>query len=1379
MSESARTTEARAVTTASPAKGEQQPATQSKNRQNKGMYERGGVMDRLRDPIKLIPAPAKDSPELIKTENATDPPPDDPYAEFRRRLELRGPAPALATVDTSRGDGGGGRDRDRDDRDRGGDDGGERGRIPPESPEWLHSPERGRMIIEEIAWRETTQPYEIRYNRENGPRLNELYDELIAYVEGLSETRYDVDPFNPHREHLDIDPNTPRPELIEVMVEAYQDRIERIAERANQDSLRPPEDFTGVDPLNVLVEKYKNGTPAERPQVEEDLLKYFREARRKGLLKGVDENLNSLYLRYKGGGVEADRARRLLRQDALPNAATSGESAVRRKRGDPEVNPRLVDVWQAYLLWAGDRFESLLDGEEPADFREGEWRFPDEGDEGEVTETFWEPSAHYPKYYEITAQNPDQFRIATQSFLQMIKNKGLGYAPDELMQHYAGFKDKLGAVGGDLVSKQKKQPDGPNKMTDSFMEELRQEFEGQFLIWYADYNNDVYNKDGWKQGMTAMALHEGPQRWVGVARSGDGEVGKYSFQFDNEALMEFAINAQGSRGQLGDRSQVQNYMRGEIMTMMKERGMGVVLKNYDWRDPFISDPSVRLMRARYLERIEKLLGRNNNDLSILSDEDRAEYFKIKQHSVTNRNRIVLHQSEEGFKSLYEGFETDERGFIRGDAHLRNYEMFQQLGVSENELPPDLRRSVRLGRIQNEINILRVQVREREIALGRNETLVGKLVELKRINNNDKRAYEDAFANSEYNFGIAFQMQGASQEKAVRGGGVLFINRNKFVREYLKVRKSNESKGARGKVIPSDNDLSYAQRKARWTKDQHIGWILNEIKSGKRVDTLDPAEIAMYQGLDPQEQQPYFDNLPVHLAVKFAQTAVNWTKMRYADDADIWQRPDLAAFIHTKDANGNYLYPNFRAVFRNAMVDRARNMAIDQIAANGYESKLYYTDFEATSFDPETKKITVNAISEARPMMLKRPTGDVDPETGKMVVDGTESVHLDFDKAVNSYLALHTTHTYWAYQNNNTHTLLPEYVLQQARDIRDGKLRPEDADIFAGLLLTLDPTLCRAIGFSGEQMAREGIVFDAAVEDSYMSWVDIKKGINQKFSPKDGNPDYMSMGYYTEDWGGEGRFTLQIESLVAKMPKRWSRRFAAALGITPMYVSTMADNVGRKGVLGAVSMMADKISGISGQRILSQFGITKFINFVDSGSELWFSLIGGIDPKTGLHKEGVFMKPTNNNDKLQQLRTRLANGEADPSVENQLLYELMESFGRVDTVLKVIRKMYSDGRNAGGALKLNTTDILLPDGRYNPAIAKDRSTGSSRHIAKMFWDAYVEWLLDEGPGGGVETYSDSAPVYKFLKERYFYWDGKNRKHFDGRTWSDWLFDKMAL
>lgn len=1402
---------------------------------------------------------------------------------------------------------------------------------PTSGPEWEISPERGRWLVEQIVYMETKLPYEVRYNAENGPILNELYASLKTFVERFQEDRYKEAAFDPLKEHqVEIKEGEG---FLQAVQRTYDEWIKNgvKGQEEAREAARPPEDLSGLASLQELITKLDNvSSPsiseevraqaaAELPQTQAELLKYFKEADRKGLLIGVNAILDAIYDNLTSGQHSLTEVRLAADQQTVksllnekPAAYNSAELSYisRLMRGDTEVT-RLFNVWDPYLRFARSRLEEEFTNQEWTPL-EGEWR-PSawEGDEQETTETFWTPYGGYPDYYIVTARTPAQFRRAMESFIEIIRNGSLGYSPTDLMNNIQNFQRVFSARASLMANEseirrlREDRPIGPDDMTVGIATEDRQELQGRAFLWYSFYQYEHYNKEEAKSGATAMALNEGPARHTAVLRSGEeGEVGSGTWDYDYLPEIELALNAQGSRGQLGSYTPAQEYLRDTIFEIQTEKRMGVVLKDYDRRDIALStNLTACVKRDKRLEETDRYLRRYRGNLNSLSKKDRDYYLDHKAHAGKNRQRIGIHQSTEDIRGIYEGFDY-------GDAHRRVYQRYRELTPAELKeleelggLPKRLLKSVRLGTVQTMMDQVRQEIRNGVVRNGEKvvleksgrikddiegkallEITLDRLVEDKLIQERErglyKKIYQDAYARAKAGFEVTQQLEGVSHESTVRGGGVYFIYRNRgvvnYVREYLNFRdKPRKDRKA------SDVDISKwspQQRKANFTHDQHLGWIIDEMSKGRRKDSFPPEEQALYNSLNLDERETFVDNVPIHSAQEYGMVAVNWIKMRYADDDPIWQEDrfkikdasgKMISVIDAKDANHQYLYPNFRAIYRTAVLNHTLKMVINEFATKGFAAKLRYTeyDFDIKSFDPQKGEINITPKGESKVMTLKRPhifgytqlgqpiiafdnegkpifgydqdgnpiglgQGDFD-ELGQAIIydkpadivrngqiaeqrrrvnlntrnpvflndaykvferdDGrnrssfvfVEEVELDFQNAVDSYLALHTTHTYWAYQSNNTHTLIPEYVLNQARQIRDGLIRPEDADIFAGLLLTLDPTLSRVKSFSGDKMAVEGIVFDAAVEESLMGSVYVKSALNKKTMPVDGNSEFMGIGYYTEDLGGDMGFSMEAAARAAKMPKRWARRFAAVLNSTPIYVDSMARNVGRRGVTGATTMMADNIKDLTHQPVMSQFALTKFINMIDSSAALWFALVGGTDPKAGVHHEGLFMKPTNNADQLLQLRQDLISYTQRPEEENKFFYKLMESFGRVWDTLKVIRTMYSDNRNAGGALLLERKDVFLPNGRINPEITaeSERNTGTSRHIAERFWDAYIDWLLDPGPGGGVQAYQAEAEVYKFLKQPYFYWvnniKGEYERKTDGRTWAGWLFDKMAL
>lgn len=1439
------------------------------------------------------------SERIIMPVGAGQPGPEGPPAEgpasadlARRRLGIEAPPTPVSTTPAAEV-GGGGEDRGRVtetqrtlEPERGPD------WEPNNNPEWLASPERGRWLVEQVTYMETNPkfPYEVRWNAENGPRLYYLSRELIKFVWTTERDRHRRAPFKAEEAHpikVEPDESLSEKQFVTKLKVLYDDLSKKAIDQVSQEENIPPIDFTEIDArghdLDTLTAKFEDMTipPDEKLQVEEDLLKYFQEGKRLGLLRGADEVFNALFLEFSNGNRPAAHIRALLEQQAVitpqnptPMAYAEIEDKIRRKATDPEVNPRLLKIAHAYILWNRAKLRDILNGIDRGPYREGEWQVPDEKEEGEIIETYWEPSPNYPTYYMLHAKNPREFKIAKETFMRMLKSHALGYAPAELTQFYQNFKNLLDGEAKRLAMQQENDQDGPNKMTKGFVDELRQEFDADFYSWGAAYYSEHYNKDGAKQYSQAMYLDEGPQRLAAMFRSNDGEVAFHTqFQDDLHGLFEFALNAQGSRGQFKD-SIVQNYIANTLTEIQIERGMGVVIKDYDNRDLLggLSGEAfeARLNRARYISNIEAVLKRNKYQLDSLPEEEQKYYLAVQENIRGNISRLTLYQSDEDFATCYEEFYT-------GNAHRNNYRAYIEHGhLTLKDLPKRLRDSVRLGGIQVEVDKFREQVRAGEVVLRPGETIIKKLRNLKRISRKDENFYENAHERSAANYEAAMQLQQMTHETTVRGGGVYFVYRNKCERAYMEAREryleASGEKLKQGELSfekmrdewhkAVESKLSLEERKARWTKEEHTGWVLHEMRMGTRLDTFPEDERRLIRGLSPEDRQQFTDNISTQLATKAVMAVANAIRMKYADDSPIWQeREDLAYFVHEKNKKGNFKYPNFRAVYRTEMVNRAINDATERIYGDGFTAQFSDREYEVLDFDPEKKelKFAKEPLKDSRtkvidhPIMYKTPhvfgytalgkkvvdfsedkkpigleTSDFDEtdqpivydkpagsweyvnkefkwverkriepadleakkakysltewqtKTGEKRFTAVDSVRLSLETAIGSHLELHTLHTYFAYQSNTTDSLAPPHVWLEAEQIRDGVLKAEDADPHAALLLTLDPTLHRLKFFEGPQMAIEGIVFDAAVDESFMTWVHVRKALNKKFSPRDGDSEFMQMGYYIEDRGGDARFSMMMHNLVSKMPKRWARRFAAETGDLPMYASTTADNVGVDGVRKLVALMDDEIHKLSGQRIVSQFGLMKSLSMFDNSTQLWFALIGGTDPQTGKAIEGTLLKPLANNDKLVE-EWRNPNLFTDPAAQNAYLYKLKDSFARIEKLLHdELRKMYAEARNAQGALLLDKTDIFLPNGRYNPEIDTDRNTGSSRQIGKEFWDAYVAWLTSREPGGGIDFYGESAAFYEMLNRPYLIYDGeKVIPDPSGKTWADFLFDKMIL
>lgn len=1198
--------------------------------------------------------------------------------------------------------------------DEGGDGGGPEG---PRNSEWETNPERGKWIVEQIVRMRTGMTYERRYNAENGPYLKQLYDELQDYVNKICIIRNARDPWDAYvrdGEGRVAGIKTIEDSPLEIAWEVNSDgeRIPHLIKPPQQDQqtgaepLAAPENLTGLLPIDQLTAIYENEAtpPGQIVEAERQLGIYFKEARRKGLLNEADNLLKTAHELIKGGDPQA----RVLVLRYVAQAAEAFSNSFKLNRKDPEVF-RLAGIGNIYANWARERLEVALAGQDQPDYREGEFRLDQVDQEG--AETYWDVG-HYPKYYEVTAKTPEQFLKAKESFLEMVRRGSLGKSPEEIYQHVDNFKEVFGQRGNQAADR--------GTVSHEFVIEQRLELEAQLFIFGADYSNETYNPDSYKKFMMAMALHEGPDRWVRLLRAGNGQVAVFTHLFDKESIMEIFNNPDGERGELDVIAQ--HFMQDQVKQMVIERGLGISLKDYD---PTDEDPYV-------------LKAFNDPE----AKKTRDKIFR------TNLEQLGMAMSDENFKALYEGFD-------QGDAHRSNYLHFmadQQLSLEDRKLPPfnqlpdSLKQSLNLGRIQIEIKDKRARIQRGEVVLPPKKTVIDLL------SPSDKKIYQDAYEQAEANFDIAFQMQGATGEKVRRGGGFFFVDKNPHIQAYQKIQKVG------------DSELTIEEKRKQWSNSQWIGWILNELEDGKKLETFSSEERQLYAGLSDKDKENFTENMPIYQAEKFVQFSETWTKIKYADDSPVWENRGLwndavAQEIKSKNREaGNDELKNFKALYRAEKTKAARIRAGEEIRSKGFEAKLYDED--------------------GTPMMLKRPKENPD---GTLYEDANgnaevEKVAVDFNTAIKHIYSRWTSHTYWAYQPENRHMLLAPQIFEAAKRIREGLSRPEDEDMLATQLLIADPTLLRVRKFPKKQMQREITLLNAAVEESYQGHWRINRNLHRLFLPNDGNPDKMRMGYNLEDWGGQSRFSMRVRDLVATQPKRFARRMAARLADMPMEISSMADIWGQDGVSGAVSMFADQIEKIGHQGVAGQFAITKFIDQMDYGWKLFERLVNGYVNEKGEDEEALYEKPTNNSDKTIKFRQQSFDISNFPEVENDLFYAYLESFGRLWIVLKLMRTTGSKVRNAQGVLWLENTDVFLPDGKYNPEIANSRDTGTSRHSERIFYDTFIAWLTSNGPGSGVEAYPDDAPVFAWLRKKVIADDGTGKKV--ERTVADWLFDKMG-
>ena len=127
------------------------------------------------------------------------------------------------------------------------------------------------------------------------------------------------------------------------------------------------------------------------------------------------------------------------------------------------------------------------------------------------------------------------------------------------------------------------------------------------------------------------------------------------------------------------------------------------------------------------------------------------------------------------------------------------------------------------------------------------------------------------------------------------------------------------------------------------------------------------------------------------------------------------------------------------------------------------------------------------------------------------------------------------------------------------------------------------------------------------------------------------------------------------------------------------------------------------------------------------------------------------------------------------------FYVTQKYGLTDfaksSVGKIAYKNFPGGIHPG--IDLGTKGINLPAiSTCDGVVVQAGKNGGWGNAERIFFDKYINWLLSDQPGGGMATYPSEVRFYAFLKESYFYVDKNGVMQNDGRTWADWLFDKMA-
>jgi hypothetical protein len=566
--------------------------------------------------------------------------------------------------------------------------------------------ERLREVVEAIVELEA-KPYEEKYNDENEGVLKSYYQQLEGHVATTGWRK-------PSERELEKEEKKP----------AEDSRVSRQnSQESSQQSSQElhPEPALVSESIQDLYSEYHRSGPEDRDQIKKEISDYFAVARNRGLFRRIDPILSSIAEQDLPIAIK----RRFTSDQFWEAIGPRIQFAI--QRGDESLNElifqnpenrKLEGVVRTYLELARLRFMDVLEKrdisalnlppESPYDF-EGQFMPQKEADIEEVEEDsedlmipkerFWKKSY----YYEVTAETPQEFLIAKDTYIEWAQSGAISKAPERQFREMDQFREAL--TNACLNA----------HISTEFTENLVRGLESRISIYGADYSNEHYHASHYKEFMNFLGEHEGPDRWLALAREIDGKVAAALWKLDNDPKFELYFSSHGSRGQLGGNSNAQWFLQKQIKEIMIEELMDIEIK-----------------------------------------EGRLEY-------------VTSHQPEDEFKNLYEGFDGDyyEVMYTKPDGQLteserqiRNdlrskFDQYDKLSPEEKKELEPLKKSLEIGRIKKELKD-------------------GK--KLKDLTSEDRRAYMESKSRARAAFDIAFQMYGAMGEKSKRGGGVLLVDK---------------------------------------------------------------------------------------------------------------------------------------------------------------------------------------------------------------------------------------------------------------------------------------------------------------------------------------------------------------------------------------------------------------------------------------------------------------------------------------------------------------------------------------------------------------------------------------------------------------------------
>lgn len=1256
--------------------------------------------------------------------------------------------------------------------------------IDYNSMEYEASPERGMDITEELVEWEALRAGG-KYVEVDWGRLSELCQDKRAHTDAIRLQAMHFTPEEPefNDEVDDIDDDAP--------AEAPKD-----AKRPKPENIDVAKLNTLSAPASAMAEihegrlAYPRGVDNEKFNTDIETL--FEQAKEVGLLEGMDVILRDIY----HGEIKAAIASKLSPDEVMPRITqrvqfveASIAGVIRTLgRNNPDI-ARLAGVEKLYGSMALDRFNLALlyhdfEGVTQGDFLEYEFQLREEGAEP-IKKKFWH--LEHGIYIYVDAKTPEEYQIAAESYLARLES--ISTSPGELLGEAKQFVQAIEKSEGF---------DEVNERHPGFITKLVFQIEARIGVFGADHSDELYHVDELKQYLDYINKDgKGPDRWLSLMELFDGNVAAALWALDRDPTWEILFSLHGSRGDIarnfdaqrnrGEDGDKEQGIYAEALELLIQRMMGVEItnkKNVKHISKFQSDKKFTGMFDGLYRYGKVPEGRENGDANIRS-------WQLIQEALVKRGLSLddltqnIHDMPEGRKSALTAAQTR---FLE-TAKAARWRESLKLGKA------------RLGRIQMAI---------------RPATKGGEGLQLEDLSESDQKFYKEAHERAAKAVEIAFQIMGATGEKAKRGGGVFSVQRregDKKFEDFVPIHFAEKFV----QFAETMTKIKFRDDSEAWGGEAWKTWdtpIANRIRSeNTRKQTEENARLT-------EENK---------------RIAKGNEKITEENNKLAAEGKKLKPLKPLREIRPIDPLRNFKAQYRTAKVAQAREKAIDEFAGiaetadgsrvngKGFESKLYEWDDNGEQ------------IGE---MMLNMPREDENEE----LVKGPDGQVLVDKVAVTFYMATHhpfgdwTPHTYWGYQDEHRAMLLNPTTFAQAIMIRDGKLRWEDADPIAVQLLILDPTLKRVRAFSHdskENVEREGKLAMAAVEDSYQGHHRLSRELHRAFWPKLGDPTrdihiYNGM----QDYGGVLKVEGASRARMAENPERFMRRGRRLLPDlhNPMTALSEGWGLGVWGATGAIRAMGTPIYRLGGT-----FALDKYSAQVEVSFKIYNSLVGTTTKEDGF-KEGLLLKLTNESDtNLQEWWHKLPDlardGKwTDPGQQQDFCVAVRKAFGRLEAYERLLTVWESDIRNASGALSMENVDVLRDNAELDPEIDRafsalpditgkdltradyelfvkeaerianwgeigfdenyneddlDRGstsffTGSGRHSARIFHDTFFALMLDDLMRGGRELYEGEKDILEHLYDKIVVYDptAEGGIRVTNMTIIDWLFTKTV-